>query len=137
MEILTSSVSFILLLGLIAVPILLFTWIQRRSGPKFKFPVYLILATVITAGILLTFYFWDDTSGQILLRHYGYNFDAWNETERFANVADNNMQRVRAIEQRSFGIAWGLKAVMVFVFYSPYLLIVYFIGQLIRRLKRN
>jgi len=137
MEILTYCVGLILFLGLIAVPILLFIWIHRISRLKFKFPLYLILATIITAGIMLTFSLWADTSNQILLKHYGYNFDGMNETEIFGNVAEDDMQRVNELVQSSSGIGWPLKAIMGFPFYSPYLLIVYLIGQLIRRLKRN
>lgn len=71
------------------------------------------------------------------MSHYGYDFDAMNDTERFQNVERENLANIKQLEIGYFGIDWPLKAIMSFVFYSPYLLIVYLIGQVIRKMKRN
>ena len=97
---------------------------------------YLILALLLTARIMWTFAWWADYSDQLLMSHYGYDFDAMNDTERFANVESENLEKVKQLEIGYFGVGWSLKAIMSFVFYSPYLLIIYGVGQLIRRMKR-
>lgn len=135
MESLTTIVSIILLFGLISVPILIFVGVKKWNRLKFDFLIYLILGLLITAGITWSFAWWADTSDRLLMSHYGYDFDAMNETERFGEVADENMERVKQLEIGYFGIGWPLQAIMTFIFYSPYLLIVYFIGQMITRMK--
>ena len=137
METLTTIISFLLLLGLISVPILLFVGIKKWYRLKFDFLTYLITGLIFTAGIMWTFAWWVDFSDQLLISHYGYDFDAMNDTERFANVESENLEKVKQLEIGHFGIGWPLKAIMSFVFYSPYLLIVYGVGQLIRKMKRK
>ena len=139
MEDLTTIISIALLIGLILTPILLFYGIKKWNPFKFDFLTYLILGIIITAGITWTFAWWADYSDQVLMSHYGYYFDAMNDTERFGNVQSENLEKVKQLEIGYFGIGWPLKAIMSYVFYCPYLLIVYFIGQFIRRmrLKRN
>ncbi|WP_340114195.1 hypothetical protein [Maribellus mangrovi] len=137
METLTSVISFILLLGLIAVPIILFIAIKKWYRLKFDFIAYLALGLILTAGIMWTFAWWADYSDQFLMRHYGYDLNAMNDTERFANVESENLEKVKQLEIGYLGVGWPLKAIMSFVFYSPYLLIVFGIGQLIRRMKRK
>jgi len=41
---------------------------------------------------------WTDISNEILLSHYGYDFEAMNDIERFANVSEENIKRVKNIE---------------------------------------
>jgi len=41
------------------------------------------------------------------------------------------MDRVKSLETSIMGIGWPLKAFMTFVFYTPFLLIVYFFSYLI------
>jgi hypothetical protein len=76
----------------------------------------------------LTFGWWTDYSDNKLLEHYGYNFDAMNDTERFANVSIDNMERVKSLETSIMGIGWPLKVMISYVFYLPYLLIVYLVN---------
>lgn len=132
METLTTTISIILLLGLISIPILLFVGIKKLPWLKFKFLIYLILGLIITAGITCTFAWWVDTSQRLLLNHYGYDLDAMSEAERFHKVADKNMKRVKEREIGYFGVGWPLQAMITFIFYVPYLLIVYFIGVFIK-----
>ena len=137
MEILTAIISFILLAGLIGFPFLILYRLNKRNI-KYKFIAYLTLGVIISATITLTFAWWADTSDQILLSHYGYDFTADNDTERFANVTEGNMERVKSLEYHMMGVGWPLKAIMVFVFYSPYLLIVYLVIYLIgKRRQKN
>ncbi len=98
---------------------------------------YLILSLIITLGITWTFAWWTDTSDSLLLSYYGYDFEAMNETDRFNKVKSENLERVKELETANFGVGWPVKAIMGFVYYSPYLLIVYPIGQLIRTKRKN
>ena len=135
MEILTTVVSLILLLGLILFPIILFIGIERWNKLKFEFLTYLTIGLIIAAGIVGTSAWWADFSDQLLMRYYGYDFNAMNEIERFSRVADENKERVKQLEISYFGIGWPLKAAIGFVSYSPYLLIVYLVGLLVERTR--
>jgi hypothetical protein len=140
METLTTIISFLLLLGLISVPILLFVGIKKWYRLKFNFLTYLISGLIITAGIMWIFAWWTDYSNILLLKHYNgyvYNPDSDGYQIEYDNVLPENLERVKSLEIRVMGIGWSLKAIMSFVFYSPYLLIVYGVGQLIRRVKRK
>lgn len=137
MYILTEIISFILILGLISIPILLFLIIKNRSGLKYSFLIYLFVGLIITVSITWTFAWWVDYSNQLLMNHYGYDFNAMNNKERFENVELENFEKVKQLEIKYCGIGWPLKAVITFFFYSPYLLVVYLVGQLILRIKRN
>ena len=134
METLTFVISIILLIGLILSPILLFIKLRKS---KLNFLTYLILGLVITSGITLTFAWWADYSDKLLLNHYGYDLDAMNYSERYGNVKSENLEKVKQIEISYFGIGWPLKAIMTYVFYSPYLLIIYLIGIAFRKMKQK
>jgi hypothetical protein len=137
MELLTTIVSFSLLLGLILVPIFLFVGMKKWYRPKFGFLAYLISGLIITAGIIWAFAWWAHYSDELLMNHFGYDFDPMNDIDRFENVDSENLEKVKQLEIGYFGIGWSLKAIMMFVFYSPYLLIVYFAGQWIKRNKKK
>jgi len=86
------------------------------------------------------FAWWADYSNILLLKHYNgyvYNPDSGGFQIEYDNVLPENLERVKRLEISVMGIGWPLKAIMSFVFYSPYLLIVYGVGQLIRRVKRK
>ena len=126
----------ILLIGLIFTPIVLFV---KLRNSRFRFLIYLILGLSITAGITLIFAWWANYSDELLLGHYGYDLNAMNDLERYGNIKSEDLENVKQIEISYFGIGWPLKAIMTYVFYSPYLLIVYLIGIVIKKmkLKRN
>jgi len=132
MEILIGIITFLLLVGLIICPILLLRQINKTKI-KFKFITYLTLGLILTAIIAFVFAWWAYTSDLILLKHYGYNIDGMNETEFYGKVLPENMDKVKSLETSIMGIGWPLKAILTFVFYSPYLFIVYFIVYLIEK----
>ncbi len=89
---------------------------------------------------MLTFAWWDYKSSEILLKHYNalsFNDDFATYQYSVKNVKPENLNRVEQLKINYFGIGWPLKAIMTFVFYSPYLIIVYLIGQAIGRIKRK
>ncbi len=67
------------------------------------------------------------------MHYYGYDFDAINDTERYLNVKSENLIKVKQLEIGYFGMGWPLNAILSFIFYSPYLLIVYGVGQWIKK----
>jgi hypothetical protein len=127
METIFNIISLTLFLGLIFSPIIII-WRLNRLNVRYKFIIYLTICVLTTATIALTFGWWTDYSDNKLLEHYGYNFDAMNETERFANVPIDNMERVKSLETSIMGIGWQLKVMISYVFYLPYLLIVYLVN---------
>lgn len=135
MERLTTIIPFLLLLGLLAIPIILFIAIKKWCRLKFDVITYLVSGLILTAGIMWAFAWYSDYSDQLLMSHYGYDFNAMNDIERFADVESKNLEKVKKLEIGYYGIGWPLKAIISFIFYSPYLLIVYGVGQLTRRMK--
>lgn len=135
METLTTLISILLLLGMIGVPILLFVGLNKWNGPRFHFLKYLFIGVILSAGITGAFAWWSDYSDQLLMAQYGYDFDAMNDTDRFEKVEPQNLERVKQLETGYYGIGWPLQAMMTFVFYLPYLLVVYLFGHF--TMKRN
>ncbi len=132
MEILVTIISLTLFGGLLLSPILLLRFVNS-TYTKYKFIAYLTIGVFLTAFIAFVFAWWGDASDDLLLKHYGYNFDGWSEEERCEKVAPENLEKVRSLVTSMMGIGWPLKAIMSYVFYSPYLLLVYVATYLIRR----
>lgn len=137
MEVLITVISFILLVMLIVTPVSTIAKLNK-ANIKNRFITYLILGIIFTSIITPLFAWWADKSNHILLSHYGYDSDAMNEDERFANVSVENIEQVKSLEISVMGIGWTLKAIMGYVFYFPYLLlIVYLIVNLIEKYKKK
>lgn len=132
METIITIISFTLLIGLLLSPVLII-WRLNRLNIRYKFLIYITTGILTTVTIALTLGWWADSSDQMLLEHYGYNFDAMNDTERFGKVSPDNMERVKSLELSIMGIGWPLKVAMTYVFYSPYLLIVYLVTYFLRK----
>lgn len=126
MEFLLSIITFLLLVGLIIGPIILFR-LLNKTNLKFKFAIFVILSLILTAIITFLFAWWAYTSDLIMLKHYGYNLDGMNETEFYGNVLPEHMEKVKSLEMSIMGIGWPLKAMLTWVYYSPYLLLVFFL----------
>jgi len=136
MEIITITISFILLIALIVSPLFLVNKLNRLNV-KYNFIVYLISAIIITSVLTLVLGWWSHFSDKIILSHYGYNFDSMNDIERFENVSAENLERVKNLEIGMMGIGWPLKALMSYLVYSPYLLIVYIVTLFYTKRKKN
>ncbi|GAA4798413.1 hypothetical protein GCM10023231_28960 [Olivibacter ginsenosidimutans] len=135
MEFLVTTITLTLLVGLLISPILLIRFINRTKI-KYKFVSYLTIGVFLTA-LLTIFAWWAYTSDLLLLKHYGYDIDGMNETEFYRKVLPENLDKVKSLETSIMGIGWPLKAIMSFVFYSPYLLIIYGVTYLIGRKTRK
>lgn len=136
METIFDIISLTLLTALFISPILII-WRLNRLAIRYKFIIYLTIGVLTTAIIALTFGWWVDTSDQMLLKHYGYDFDAMNYTERFGKVSPENMERVKNLEMSIMGIGWPLKVILTYIFYFPYLLIVYLLTYFFNKIPRS
>lgn len=135
MESVITIVSFIFIIGLIISPIVII-WRLKKQNNKYSLFSYLAIGIFTTAIITLGFAWWADRSDKLLLAHYGYNIEGMNETEFYGHVSPENIKRVKKLEASISGIGWPLKAIMTFVFYLPYLLIIYLLSYLIERRKK-
>ena len=95
------------------------------------------IGVFLTAILAFVFAWWSYKSDLILLKHYGYDIDGMNETEFYGKVLPENMDKVKGFETSIMGIGWPLKAIMTFIFYLPYLLIIYGATYLIGRKTRK
>lgn len=136
MELLVTAITLTLLSGLLISPIVLLRFINR-TNIKYKFIAYLTIGMVLTGIIAFVFAWWAHTSDLLLLKNYGYDIDGMNETEFYGNVLPINIEKVKILETSIMGIGWPFKAILTFIFYSPYLLIVYLVTYFIRRKTRK
>lgn len=124
----------LLLIILVATPILI---LQKIKNQKYKFLWYILITTIITALIMILFAWWTDKSNLILLKYYGYNIDGINEDEFYGNVSKNNIESVRELVRSMMGIGWPLKAIFGFIYFYTYLIIVYIISIILKRIKQK
>lgn len=124
MEILVAAISLTLLGMLLLGPIFILRYLNR-TNTKYKFISYLAISLFLSACIMCVFAWWGHTSNKLLLTHYGYNFEGWNDKENYAQVAPENLERVKTLMTSAIGIGWPLKAMMAYAFYFPYIWIVY------------
>lgn len=139
METIVSVISLIFFALLILSPILILNNVNK-SNIKFKCISYLIIGFVVSSIILLIFAWWNYESTKILLRHYDgyiYNPDSDVYQVEYEKVLPKNFEKVQELERSLMGIGWPLKAFMSYVYYFPYLLIVYCVNYLMSEIKRR
>jgi hypothetical protein len=139
MEITVNFINIILLITLISSPIIILKFVNK-SSIKFNFISYLTIGFVTTAIITLIFAWWGYESNILLLKHYDgywYNPDSGGYQVKYEKVLPENIERVKILERSHMGIGWPLKAIFMFVFFSPILLVVYFFNNLIVKIKKK
>jgi hypothetical protein len=136
MEAIVTVITLLFLIVLILSPIVLIRFVNKLNI-RFKFIVFLIIGLVLMFSINFVFAWWSYTSDMILLKYYGYNIDGMSEQEFYGNVLPENMEKVRSLEISIMGIGWPLKAILSSIFYSPFLLLVYFLNYLTSRIKKS
>jgi hypothetical protein len=139
MEIIVNIINTLLLLGLISSPIIILRFVNK-SNMKFNFISYFTLGLIVTVIISLIFVWWSDASTIILLKHYdGYVFNPDSDSFQvsYEKVLSENIERVKRLEMRIMGIGWPLKAVFMFAFFSTMLLPVYFLNNLLHKIRKK
>src|SRR5690349_5068937 len=128
MEALTTAISIALILGLLLAPILIFIRTNRSHSPSRRSFIYLILCFVLTAGLTMAFAWWAHYSTELLMSHYGYDFEAMGDADRFREVKSESVERVKSLELSHFGIGWPLKAINMYELYAAYPVVVISLG---------
>lgn len=136
MDSIITTISWISITILFVSPFLIIFGINKLNLRN-RFVPYLLLSLIVTSALILTFGWWSAQSDQLLLSHYGYDFDAMNEVERFKNVLPENMERVKELEISMMGIGWPLKAIISYIFYTPYVLIAYLAVYFYKKFERR
>lgn len=136
MDAIITIISWFLITVLFVSPFLIMLGLNKLNFNN-RFVPYLILSLIVSSALILTLAWWTDQSDQFLLSHYGYDFDAMNEIETFENVLPENMARVKELEISMMGIGWPLKAILSYVFYVPYILIVYLSVYFYKKFERR
>ncbi|WP_332023976.1 hypothetical protein [Kaistella sp.] len=95
--------------------------------------IYSVSAILSTAVIALTLGWWTDYADRQLLEYYGYDFNAMSDSERFEKVSPGHLERVKSLQTGSMGIGWPLKVMLTYVFYTPYLVLVYLVTGLLKK----
>ncbi len=129
MGIFFSIISFLLLIALLVFPIVLF---KKIKASKFKFLIYFGAGTIISILFISILGWWSDKSTELLLSQNGFNFDAMNDSERYANVASENLDKVKSLEISKNGIGWPAKVMVIYPFYFVYILLFYLVMNLIK-----
>lgn len=134
-ENLISSFTSVLLLALILFPLFI---VMKLNKLKFRrsFIFYLILGLIGAFLFIFLIAWWVDFSNKFLLVHYGFDFQAMNDFERYENVKKVDFIEVKELEKQMMGICWPLKAILFYVvFYLPYFIIVFVLNFLAKKLK--
>lgn len=134
MEILTTTITFVLLIILLVFPSFLIIGINKLNL-KNNFISYVIFGILLTSILTFTLAWWSHLKNEMLLSHYGYDFDAMDDVQRYKNVSKENFDRVKELRISMMGIGWPLKAFMAYSIYSPYLLIVYIVTYFYKKNK--
>lgn len=125
MKTLLTISNFIVLFSLIASPFIILRVIKKRKIKK-DLVVYIIIGFFISVFL---FAWWLNFSKQILLSSYGYNFNGMDEEEYYKNVATENLGSVKKVRESMMGIGWPLKVMFSYIYYFPYLILVYTFGN--------
>jgi len=125
MKTLITISNFIVLFLLIASPFVILRAIKKRKI-KYGFVVYIISVFLISAFL---FAWWLNFSKQILLSLYGYDFNGMEENEYYKNVSLENLEDAKKVRESMMGIGWPLKAMFSYIYYFPYLILVYTFGN--------
>jgi hypothetical protein len=134
MEILNNFFKITIFLTIIIFPLLIFKKLEKL---KFKnnFIIYLLLSFIVTSILFVFIGWWSNFSNKILLSHFGFNFEAMNDIDRYRNVTKENLEKVKGLKRNMLGIGWPLKVIISYIIYCPYLLIAYGISRFYKKKK--
>lgn len=135
METLITVINFLFLGLVILTPILLFV-ILKKLNTKYFSVFYFLMGGVVTGVIICFLSWWIDQSNCILLEYYGYNMYGMNIAESYDKVLPENLERVKEIEISTMGIGWPLKALVGFIIFSPYLVVIFLGARIIERIRK-
>ena len=103
MEIIVQGIHWLLLLMLIAFPIFLLLYFKNASKVK-RLVAFTCFSLVFSALLILLSAWWGYFANELLLLHYGYEFDPMSSFDRLSNVSDENIERVKSLVVSNKGI---------------------------------
>lgn len=136
MEFFLKTITFILFAILIIWPIVLLNTLQKRKFNNVLLS-YSAISIISTFLLFLAVAWWVYYSNEILMSHYGFDFDAMNFTEGLKNVTSENTTKINLLHKNRLGIGWPLKAFLSFPLYIPYLLFVYLGTRMYLKIKQK
>lgn len=102
MEIIITTLSILLFVGLLLSPIIILKLMNQ-----FSFITYLAIGLITIAIISLLYGWWTDTSTLLLLKHYNsyhINPDSNSGQVYYDKVFPENIERVKSLEKSYMGI---------------------------------
>jgi len=132
MKLFTTVINFLIVILLILSPIVIIKVFRKNDTLSFYF---LLIGVLLTFFLTLLFAWWSDYSNQLILTSNGYNFEAIDESNAYKNVAPENLESSKQMIISMMGIGWPVKAVLTYIFYLPYLLLVFLINYFARKPK--
>lgn len=96
---------------------------------------YFLISVLSLAALSFVLAWHSDYSNELQLSNYGYDFDAMNDTERFQNVTQKNIEKVKQLKISRMGISWPLKAILGFFTLLPFVIVVFIGTYLFNRFR--
>lgn len=86
---------------------------------------YFFFGIILMTSVSILFAWWGDKSDMLLLEHYGYNYYAMNDEERYGNVNAENMEEVKQLETSTMGVGWPIGAFFTIIPALVYLIVIF------------
>lgn len=137
MEILFKTISVVLIIFLISFPILLFRRLKKIKQTGKQFLTYLLIGSSLSTVVIIIFSWWGNYSTYLLLEYYGFNLDALSIEGQIENVKAEHIDYVNRLFDSLSSVGWPLTAMFSSVFYFPYFLSVYYVGNVVQKEKRR
>jgi hypothetical protein len=134
METIVTTLNILVFIFLLIHPILILKYLKINKILNFT---RFFIICLISSLILCVFAAWWLDKGQkdLLLYSYGYNDEDTFMGDPFKSVKKEHMDKAIELYESSFGIGWPIKAILSYIFYLPYLIIVYLLIYFINKYK--
>ena len=128
------TMTFLSYLLILSTPFLLSRFIKTN-----KFFLLLFVSIVLTFILSAVSTYWsEDLSDKLMYILYSFDDSGMSDEERLRNVNEENRTTIQEIYNRSFGIAWPLKLLMMYVILLiPYNVVSCGLIYLFKRIKQS
>ena len=126
METLITLSNVVVFLILIIHPVFVLSYLKKKN--KFSATNFFIISVLVSLLLCLVSVWWfEEGQNNILLNYYGFNREDMYNGDPFKSVTKENLSKVEKLYDNMFGLGWPIKAVVSYIFYFPYLLLMYLI----------
>ena len=98
---------------------------------------FFFMGLILMISISILFVWWGNKSDELLLKHYGYNFNYMNNEEKYENVSSENLSNVKKLETGIMGVGWPIGAIFPSILSIIYLILIYAVRDNIPFAKKN